>query len=494
MLPPADRKSSMMQKNHATDRKRNGMYTAAAVLFWLIVWQIISMKIETKILFASPVSVIQALGRLCVTAEFWKAAASSCLRIAAGFLLSFVAGIGLAVLSTAFVPIRELISPVMKLIKAVPVASFVILALLWISSANLSVLISFLMVIPVIYFNVLQGIQNTEKELLEMAEVFRMKKIRRLRYIYLPSVLPYLVSACSVGLGFCWKSGIAAEVIGIPANSIGRKLYEAKLYLMTEDLFAWTFVIVGISILLEKLVMFGIRRTAAAFSQTGVRIKAKKPGEGQEKGQSKELREKNGAAITIGHLSKAYRGNPVIQDLSVSFPAGSVTCIMGASGIGKTTLLNLMMGLEKPDSGTVSGCGKEGRRCSQSAVFQEDRLCEGLDAAGNTALTAGPGITEQEIAESLCEVGIKEYKGKPVSEFSGGMKRRTALVRAVLAESSILYLDEPFKGIDEEQKRKVIEWLSGRLKGKTIVMTTHDEEDARLLGAKCITLQSPGKS
>ncbi len=118
------------------------------------------------------------------------------------------------------------------------------------------------MVLPVIYTNVLQGIDGADPKLLEMASVFRMPFFRKVRYIYIPSVLPALVSAASVSLGFCWKSGIAAEVIGLPTGSIGEKLYEAKLYLMTGELFAWTAVIVLVSVVFEKLVMLLIRKLA----------------------------------------------------------------------------------------------------------------------------------------------------------------------------------------------------------------------------------------
>ena len=125
--------------------------------------------------------------------------------------------------------------------------------LIWVISRNLSVVISFLMVLPVIYTNVLNGIQSTDGKLLEMAEVFDVSPWRRIKYIYMSSVLPYFRAGCSLGLGLCWKAGVAAEVIGIPAGSIGEKLYEAKVYLETPDLFSWTIVIIILSIAFEKV-------------------------------------------------------------------------------------------------------------------------------------------------------------------------------------------------------------------------------------------------
>jgi NitT/TauT family transport system permease protein len=150
--------------------------------------------------------------------------------------------------------------PFVVTVKAVPVASFIIISLIWLSSRQLSVFISFLMVFPVIYLNVLQGIRSADAQLLEMAAVFRVPWSRRLPYIYLPQIRPFLSSACSVSLGMSWKAGIAAEIIGIPDGSIGEKLYSAKIYLNTADLFAWTVVVVLISVLFEKLFLLLLNR------------------------------------------------------------------------------------------------------------------------------------------------------------------------------------------------------------------------------------------
>ena len=143
----------------------------------------------------------------------------------------------------------------MQLVKATPVASFIILALVWVSGSSLSVLISFLMVLPVLYGAVRTGIESVDVQLLEMAKVFRLPLGKRLRAIWLPEVLPAFRQGCSVALGICWKSGVAAEVIGLPDGSIGDALYRAKITLSTGELFAWTFVIIVLSNVFEKLFM-----------------------------------------------------------------------------------------------------------------------------------------------------------------------------------------------------------------------------------------------
>jgi len=217
------------------------------------------MYIGQEILLVSPVSVIQKLAQLALKAEFWQSVFFSLQRIAAGFLLALISGIALAAFAACFRRIEEFLAPAILFIKSTPVASFIILVLIWVSSRNLSVVISYLMVLPIIYTNILEGIKSTDIKLLEMAEVFQVPKHRRVLYIYVSQILPFFQSACLVGLGLCWKAGIAAEVIGIPKGSIGEKLYMAKIYFATADLFAWTLTVIMISLLFEKLFMFLIR-------------------------------------------------------------------------------------------------------------------------------------------------------------------------------------------------------------------------------------------
>lgn len=227
-----------------------------AVFLWLAVWEIAARSIDQEILLVSPFTVIWKLMELAGQSGFWQSVLFTVFRIAGGFLLAFFTGMILAWTGSVCRPVRELAAPLMAVIKAAPVASFIILILIWIPSRNLSFIISFLIALPVIYTNVLCGIENTDKELLEMAKVFRVPFRKRIWYIYLSETMPYIRAACSVSLGLCWKAGVAAEVIGIPSGSIGEKLYEAKIYLQTPDLFAWTLTIILLSIGFEKIFLF----------------------------------------------------------------------------------------------------------------------------------------------------------------------------------------------------------------------------------------------
>ncbi len=229
------------------------------VLFWLSVWQIGAMALNQSILLVTPVKVAARLTELVPSADFWKSVLFSAGRILAGFALGLVTGTGLAVLSGRCGLMRRLFSPLISVLKSVPVASFTILALIWVSSKNLSVLVTFLICVPIVYLNMLEGIDSLDPKLKEMAKIFGISPWRRFVGIYLSQLLPFFRSAAGLAIGLCWKSGAAAEVIGIPDGSVGEKLYQAKIYLETADLLAWTVAIVFVSWLCEKAFTFAVK-------------------------------------------------------------------------------------------------------------------------------------------------------------------------------------------------------------------------------------------
>ena len=182
--------------------------------------------------------------------------------------------------------------------------------------------------------------------------------------------------------------------------------------------------------------------------------------------------------LELKDVSKAYAGKTVLDRVSHIFPEGRATCVLGRSGAGKTTLLRILMGLEKPDSGRVDGL--TGRR--MSAVFQEDRLLPWGSTAGNIRFVNAK-LTPEEIESGLEEVGLGGTGRVLASELSGGMARRVALVRALLSEWDVLFLDEPFKGLDADAKHLAIEAVRAHRKGRTVILVTHDQSEAEALDA-----------
>lgn len=187
--------------------------------------------------------------------------------------------------------------------------------------------------------------------------------------------------------------------------------------------------------------------------------------------------------LCVRGLCKAYGGKAVLQN--VSFAAGpGVTCVMAPSGAGKTTLLRILLGLEAADNGTVTGA--EG--CRWAAVFQEDRLLEHLDALGNLRFVLGPDLDGGKAQALLAELGLEDVGGKIVRDYSGGMKRRLALARALLAPADALALDEPFTGLDGENRLRAMACVRRAGLGKPVLLVTHDGADAAELHARIVRL------
>lgn len=188
--------------------------------------------------------------------------------------------------------------------------------------------------------------------------------------------------------------------------------------------------------------------------------------------------------LKLTGISKSYGPKQVLRDLTTTFPAGKVTCIMGPSGCGKTTLLNILMGFQSPDEGRVENLPER-----LAAVFQEDRLCEDFSAVANVRLVTGKTLDETAIVDCLHAFGLAGSTHVPVRELSGGMKRRVAIARAVLAGGDLLILDEPFKGLDEATRDTVAAEVKKRTRGLTVVMVTHDPAEAALMDAEILEMR-----
>ncbi len=448
----------------------------AAIAFWIAVWEAVALRIGSELIIATPIKVAQVFFEMIFKADTWRSLGFSLVRISSGFALAFILGSVLAAVSSRLQAVKILLSPITSAIKSTPVASFVILAIIWFGSKNLSVFISFLMVFPVIYLNILKGIESVDKELLEMAKVFNISFGRRIVYIYMPSLMPFVISACSVALGLCWKSGVAAEVIGISSGSIGERLYRAKLYFETGELLAWTAAIILISTAFEKLIMLILKRVNGipqrAYSEKLFNDSAKR-----QTPQSITAAE----GIILENVSKSFGERTVLDGVTLIIAAGEHTAVMGMSGAGKTTLARIAAGLERQESGRVERPSRLG------FVFQEDRLIGCLNALGNLAIA---GADPQEAYETLKAFRFTdELIFKPSETLSGGEKRRAAIARALLCGAGSVILDEPFKGIDDETLREYILPEVERLaEGKTLLMITHSESEAGELCSRTVDI------
>ncbi len=424
---------------------------------WLAVWFGLAVLVDNRILLVTPIEAFRTLTDMLGRGSFYFTLGSSLLRIGMGFMTGFGAAVLLAVGSRRHALLEEALSPLMNLIKTIPVASFVVMLLIWAGPSFLSSAVSFLVVLPNIYMNTLEGLKSTDPQLLDMARVFRLPFWNRFFYIYRPALKPFLYGSLKVSLGMCWKSGVAAEVIGTPDYSIGEQMYLSKVYLDTAGLFAWTAVVILFSVIFEKMIMLladkffawepGCRRQLPDVSRHANAGGGHMP-----------------ASVRLSGVTKSYGGKKVLDNFSAVYEPDRTYYLTSPSGSGKTTLLRMIAGLTEPDGGGItppSSCGM---------VFQEDRLCEDYSAVKNVELVIGD---RRRAEEALCQLLDKDALYKPCRQLSGGMKRRAALVRAMESDSACVLLDEPFTGMDARTRERAEEYIRRRQKNRILIIATH---------------------
>jgi NitT/TauT family transport system permease protein len=223
-------------------------------VFWLAVWWVAAVCVGQELLLPNPLVVLRRLGEMAVTAQFWRTALVSLARIFMGALFGVLLGTLAAALTCRFAAADMLLSPALRVVRSTPVASFIILLLLWFNTTFVPGVISCLMVLPLIWESVAAGIQSTDSQLLELARVYQFGRGKALCYVYLPAVRPFFAAGVCNAIGLAWKSGVAAEVLCLPKVGVGSQVYFSKLYLETPSLFAWTILVVVLSLLLEHLV------------------------------------------------------------------------------------------------------------------------------------------------------------------------------------------------------------------------------------------------
>ena len=495
-----------------TRTKKIAAYVAA-VLFWFVIWHIAAVFINETIILPKPFLVLKTLYTLSFTGAFWEAILNTLIRIITGYLAGFVFGVILAVLTYKYALLKILFYPLISTIKATPVASFIILALMWLKTGQLSIFITFLMTVPLIWANVYAGIESTDNKLLEMGSVFKFNRAKQIRYIILPAVLPFLLSAATTALGFAWKSGVAAEVLGAVNNTIGGQLFNSKIYLDMPNMFAWTITVILLSVLLEKgfvkltvviknnlymnskLNLFGncavqgrrpplyedIARedneAMCSFRRGLFKSKQEMSILSQENHAETEKYPKTKSVencISIQSLNKSYGQTKVLDNFSYDFPPNGIVYIGGRSGSGKTTLLRILAKLETPDSGIIKNI--DDRKISM--VFQEDRLLKELTAINNINVILQDKTKIFLSHHFLKLTGLSEWEDADIAELSGGMARRVAIARALTYGGDILLMDEPFKGIDEKALQPILAEIEKISETTLILIVTHEVPDS----------------
>ena len=249
-----NRISPRITASNRHSRVRTLLTRFGVFIFWIALWQIAAMRVDLELVLPTPLTCLKTLLALIPTKTLWVAVGTSMGRIFAGYAAGCVIGIILGAISYFIPVLGEFIKPMLTVVKATPVSSFILLAVLWMSPNSVPVLIAALMVLPIVFGNTLTGLSEHSKELREVAHVYGLSKLDCARSLFIPAVIPYVSAAALTSLGLAWKAGIAAEILVVTKDSIGQWLYYSKLYFETAELFAWTVTVILLSFALEKII------------------------------------------------------------------------------------------------------------------------------------------------------------------------------------------------------------------------------------------------
>lgn len=438
-----------------TERMKAVAAAGAVAAFWLAVWALAAALVAQPLILPGPGAVALALLRLVCDGDTWAILAGSGARILGGLALAAVCGGVLAGVSVRSRTFSRLVAPALSFVKATPVACVVVLLLIWLGSARVSIAAVFLMALPGVYFSLVEGLTQADKPLEQM---FRLHGVRGWRLFCAHTwreVLPFALSCARAVIGMSWKAGVAAELIGMAAGTVGERIYQAKLLIETADLLAWTVLVVMASWACERVLVWLLRASGPAAWRAAVRAHGRAGGSAGG-GAPAEL------AFAVGDRAPWA---PALDGLVLRVPAGGRTCVMGASGAGKSTLLALAAGECAP--------------CSM--VFQDVRLVEDVSALDNVLVCADARV-DASSATALLRLlvpGVDVHAR--VAELSGGQRRRVEIARALLCGGCAVILDEPFTGLDASARDATAEAVLDLLEGRMLLLATHDVADAQAL-------------
>ena len=440
---------------HMTKRMKAVAAAGAVAAFWLAVWVFAAALVAQPLILPGPGAVMVALLRLVCDANTWAILVGSGARILGGLALAAICGGVLAGVSVRSRTFARLVAPALSFVKATPVACVVVLLLIWLGSARVSIAAVFLMALPGVYFSLVEGLAQVDRPLEQM---FRLHGVRGWRLFFAHTwreVLPFVLSCARAVIGMSWKAGVAAELIGMAAGTVGERIYQAKLLIETADLLAWTVLVVAASWACERVLMWLLRASGSVAWRVAVRTHGHglrgRAGAASD-GASAEL------ALAVGDRAPWA---PALDGLVLRVPTGG----RGASGVGKSTLLALAAGECAP--------------CSM--VFQDVRLVEDASALDNVLVCADARVDASSAAAllRLLVPGVDVHAR--VAELSGGQRRRVEIARALLCPGDAVILDEPFTGLDTAARDACAEVVLDLLDGRMLLLATHDAVDARAL-------------
>ena len=448
-----------------------------SILLLLLLWQGLAMVVDYPALFPSVTGLIIELFSMVTDTTFYIALWHTMLRGISGFLIALILSSTMAAIALQHAFWKSFFHPLIVITRSIPVISIVLIALLWLSPPGLAVFIAFFTMFPVLYQNILSGLEHTDFRLVEMTRVCQKNNLQRLLYIYLPSARDYIFPGMATAMGFGWRAVIIGEVLAGPVHGIGTSMKRAQAFIEMRELLAWTVVAIIISFMFDMLL------NSLAKKRPNFKININK-NISEKKILNADLKE-----INISLLNISFNNIKVISDYSVRLNNKHINLLKSASGSGKTTLFKILSGILKKESGDISFTPSEP---VISYSFQDKRLIPWFNTEQNVAfsLPSFPTLTHEEkkTLDALVNwLELNEHKGKLPNELSGGEQQRVALARALMQPCHILLLDEPLTGLDQSLKVKIIRGIETftHQQKPLIVWATHEEVEGYLEAPVC---------
>ena len=458
------------------------------ILLPLAVWWVAAAVTDVVVALPAPPAVIAALARELIAPGFISSVIATSGRALGALAVATVLGVPAGVLAGRRGWFSRLLQPTVVTVRAVPFISIILIAVIWFSSGTVPMVVAVLMAFPIVVDAAWGATAGVDPGLIEMAQVFALPRWGRVRHLWLPGTAPGVLAGLRSAAGIAWKVTVAAEVLSVPAAGIGRRMGDARLYLETERVLAWTVVLILVAGVMDALLRRAER--AVARRREGVR-----PGSfgalAVEKHPATVVRPL--AEVELQDITVAWPGTVVFERFSLALEGSEVTAVVGPSGVGKTTLLRLLAGVAESGAGTVeirwSAAPAAGDSHATAAalgspspprramVFQEPRLLPWRSAAENVAL-AGPSQNTPAggVGDALSAVGLRDVADHTPMAMSGGMQQRVALARALHRRPELLLVDEPLSGVDPVHRGELAADLVRAISriGALTVVASHD--------------------
>jgi ABC-type nitrate/sulfonate/bicarbonate transport system ATPase subunit/ABC-type nitrate/sulfonate/bicarbonate transport system permease component len=446
--------------------------TIYSILLLIVLWQGTAMFVKLPELFPSVTDLIAGLLKLFKEGDFYISLANTILRGILGFIIALALSFLMAAIALHHDFWKAFFHPLLVTIRSIPVISLVLVALLWLSPPGLPIFIAFFTMFPILYQNILSGLEHTDEKLIEMAVVFRKTTLQRFFTIYLPASHTLIFSGIATAMGFGWRAVIIGEVLATPIHGIGTGMKKAQAFIDMRELLAWTVVAILVSFAFDYFIkLIAEKQYRCRLKLTDINlVKTSLPTDKKQ--------------FEISHLNKSFNNKTVINNFSTQLSNDAVYLLKSSSGSGKTTLMRIIAGLTKKDSGTIH----MDKHFVLSYSFQDARLIPWLSTEENIAfaLPCFPKISTQlfkKLNEIIDLLELTDEKNKLPDELSGGQQQRVALARALIVRSDILLLDEPLSGLGQALKNKIVGIIENHTaEYKPIILwATHEDVENQLI-------------